>query len=237
MVAPKAAKRPTATAAADAVKAERKIEAEWGALFWRNAIAWKVGGGDIVVGPKTSASVRTSGEPLVCEGVAAKGANKNGALVLPSGATAPEDRNSPAIQAHRVERAAWRLDEVLPERGRFDSKVTSTSPSRQRGVEVGSVTKTRRYGAPPFLIGTGVRNCSGAVAFIDASAEKTLAYDVWRGPCTPLRVIPAHDYDNDGSREFAVFNDQYVRAYRIIETPGRLEMSIIGDWSCAMEPE
>ena len=94
MVAPKAAKRPTAAAAANAVKAERQIENQWGALFWRNAIAWKVGGGDIVVGPKTSASLRTSGEPLVCEGVAAKGTNKNGALVLPSGATAPEDRSS-----------------------------------------------------------------------------------------------------------------------------------------------
>ena len=78
----------------------------------------------MVVGPKTAAEVRTSGDPLVCNGTAAKGAPKNGALVLPTGSPLPEDRSSPAIQAHRVERAAWRLDEVLPSRGRFDSKVT-----------------------------------------------------------------------------------------------------------------
>ena len=235
--APAAPSTPTAEAASTAKKANTAIEDTWGGLFWRNAIAWKVGGGSVVVGPKTSGEVRTSGDPLVCGGAATKGAPKTGALVLPDGATAPEDRDSPAIQAHRVERAAWRLDEVLPARGRFDSKVTSTIPSRQRGVEVGSVTKTRRYGAPPILIATGVRSCVGAVIFSDSKAEKTLAYDTLSGPCTPLRVIPAHDYDNDGNREFAVFNDQYIRAYRMTETPGRLEMTIIGSWSCPLDSE
>lgn len=228
---------PTAEAVAQAKKATTAVEDTWGGLFWRNAIAWKVGGGTLVVGPKTSGEVRISGEPLVCGGIATKGAPKNGALALPSGAPVPEDRASPAIQAHRVERAAWRLDEVLPERGRFDSKVTSNIPSRQRGVEVGSVTKTRRYGAPPILIATGVRSCVGAVIFTDAKAEKTLAYDTLPGPCNPLRVIPAHDYDNDGNREFAVFNDEHIRAYRMTETPGRLEMTVIGSWSCPLDSE
>ena len=228
---------PIAAALANAVKAASTPDDSWGGLFWRNAIAWKVGGGSVVVGPKTAAEVRTSGDPLVCNGTAAKGAPKNGALVLPTGSPLPEDRSSPAIQAHRVERAAWRLDEALPSRGRFDSKVSSTAPSRQRGVEVGSVTKTRRYGAPPFLIATGVRGCVGAVIFTDPTAERTLTYDTIPGPCTPLRVIPAHDYDGDGNREFAVFNDQHIRAYRVTETPGRLEMSILGSWSCAAANE
>ena len=228
---------PTAAAVANAVKAGSTPDDSWGALFWRKAIAWKVGGGSVVVGPKTAAAVRTSGDPLVCDGTAAKGAPKYGALVLPEGSSLPEDRSSPAIQAHRVERAAWRLDEVLPARGRFDSKVSSTAPSRQRGVEVGSVTKTRRYGAPPFLIATGVRSCVGAVIFTDPTAERTLTYDTIPGPCTPLRVIPAHDYDGDGNREFGVFNDQHVRAYRVTETPGRLEMSVLGTWSCAAASE
>jgi hypothetical protein len=237
MVAPKQPTKPTATAAANAKRAPEQIEPGWGALFWRNATAWKVGGGSVAVGPKTSSIVRTSGEPLVCKGVATKGAPKYGALVLPDGSTAPEDRSVPAIQAHRIERAAWRLDEVLPARGRFASKVTSNQPSRQRGVEVGSVSKTRRYGSPPFLIATGVRDCTGAVVFTDVKAESTVAYDTIPQTCSPLRVIPAHDYDGDGNREFAVFSEDHVRAYRLTETPGRLEMSTIGDWSCPVDPE
>ena len=73
------AKAPVAPAKAaaalkNAKKAERAPEDGWGAVFWRQATAWKVGGGDVVVGPKEAAEVRTSGDPLACKGVAAKGA-------------------------------------------------------------------------------------------------------------------------------------------------------------------
>ena len=231
------AKAPVAPAKAaaalkNAKKAERAPEDGWGAVFWRQATAWKVGGGDVVVGPKEAAEVRTSGDPLACKGVAAKGAPKGGALVLPTGSPVPEVMKTAAIQAHRVERAAWRLDEVLPARSKYAAKVPSTSPTQQRGIEVGSVTKTRRYGAPPFLIATGVRQCAGAVVFTDLKAEKTLAYDNLQNTCGALRVIPAMDYDGDGQREFAVFSDETVAAYRIIETPGNLSMTRIGSWSC-----
>lgn len=226
---------PAATVSAalkGAQKAKTSPEDGWGAVFWRQATAWKVGGGDVVVGPREAASVRTSGDALVCKGVATKGAPKGGALVLPAGSALPDVKKSAAIQAHRVERAAWRLDEVLPARSKYAAKVPSTSPTQQRGIEVGSVTKTRRYGAPPFLIATGVRQCAGAVIFTDLKAEKTLAYDTLSGTCSPLRVIPAADYDGNGQREFAVFSDDNVTAYRIIETPGNLSLTRIGSWSC-----
>ena len=32
-------------------------------------------------------------------------------------------------------------------------------------------------------------------------------------------MVPALDYDGDGQREFAVFSDETVAAYRIVETP------------------
>ena len=159
-------------------------------------------------------------------------APRRGALVLPAGSPVPEVKKSAAIQAHRVERAAWRLDEVLPARSKYAAKVPSTSPTQQRGIEVGSVTKTRRYGAPPFLIATGVRQCAGAVVFTDLKAEKTLAYDNLPNTCGALRVVPALDYDGDGQREFAVFSDETVAAYRIVETPGNLSLTRIGNWSC-----
>jgi len=221
------------TALKNAQQAKHSPEDGWGAMFWRQATAWKVGGGDVVVGPREAATVRTSGEALACKGVAAKGAPKGGALVLPEGSAVPKVKKSAAIQAHRVERAAWRLDEVLPARSKYAAKVPSTSPTQQRGIEVGSVTKTRRYGAPPFLVATGVRQCGGAVIFTDLKAEKTLAYDKLSGTCDTLRVIPADDYDGDGQREFAVFSDSVVAAYRIIETPGNLGLTRIGSWSCA----
>jgi hypothetical protein len=228
---------PVASAAvlADATQAEDNPEEGWGAIFRRGGTAWKVGGGTVVVGPRTAKIIQVKGNPLACGGVAIKGAPKHGVLVLPEGAPVPEDRMVPAIQAHRIERSAWRLDEVLPARGRFDSKVPSTQPSIQRGIEVGSVTKTRRHGAPPFLISTGVRNCHGAVVFTDVKAEGVIAYDQLTETCKPLRVVPAHDYDGDGNREFAVFSDERVRLYRVTELPGKLSMTKLADWRCKAE--
>jgi hypothetical protein len=233
---PKGPAKVTPSAAANAVAATKSIEDGWGAVFWRNATAWKVGGGMTLVSPRAASTVRQSGEPLTCKGVATKGAPPHAALVLPEGTALPDIMGAPAIQAHLIERAAWRLDEVLPPRGRFDSKVSSKQPSVQRGVEVGSVTKTRRYGAPPLLIATGVRSCSGAVIITDLKAEKTLAYDRLPQTCTPLRVIPALDYDGDGNREFAVFSEERVALYRLQERPGKLSMTRIGEWFCAIEP-
>ena len=233
--APVAPTTPQAAASRNAKKAEERIEDKWGALFWRDGQAWKVGGGSNVVSPKESATVRVSGEPLVCDGVATKGAPKLSALALPEGAPLPTIVRAPAIQAHRVERAAWRLDEVLPPRGRFSPNSTSISPARQRGVEVGSVVKTRRVGAPPILISTGVRECVGAVNITDAKAEASLAYDRLPNTCSMLRVIPALDYDGDGAREFAVFNDERVTVYRLFEAPGQLGLTRIADWSCKSE--
>ena len=231
-LAPRETRGPTAIAAKGALKAEHRKQDGWGAVFWRNATAWKVGGGSVVVGPREAQTVRSSGEPLVCEGVAIKGAPKHGAVALPENSPVPELKKPSAIQAHRVERAAWRLDEVLPARGRYASKIPAKAPSKQRGIDVGSVTKTRRYGAPPFLIATGVRSCHGAVAFTDLKAEKTLAYDQIKNSCSPLRVLPALDYDGDGSREFAIFSDEVVVVYRITESPGRLSMTRLADWHC-----
>jgi len=231
-IAPKAPRGISAPAAKNAKKADVRPEDAWGAVFWRKATAWKVGGGSVVVGPREASDVRTSGEPLVCGGVATKGAPKNGAIALPENSAVPTPQKPSAIQAHRVERAAWRLDEILPARGRFASKIESKSPSKQRGIDVGSVTKTRRYGAPPFLIATGVRSCHGAVIFTDLKAEKTLAYDRLNDTCAPLRVLGAFDYDGDGHREFAVFSDDTVAVYRLNESPGQLSMTRIGNWTC-----
>ena len=65
---------------------------------------------------------------------------------LANGLPVPEVKT--AIQAHRVERARG-LDEVLGPK-KYAANCRALRPAQQRGIEVGSVTKTRRYGGPPF---------------------------------------------------------------------------------------
>jgi len=218
-----------------AITAEVSKEDGWGAVFWRKDMSWKVGGGDVVVSPTTASQVEVSGDSLACNGVALKDAPHRSALALPAGAPIPKIQKSPAIQAHLVERAAWRLDEVLPPRSKYSPVLTSKDPARQRGVHVGSVAKTRRYGSPPVLISVGVRECTAAVAILAASAERALTFDHLPNVCETMRVIPATDMDGDGSREFAVFNDTLVALYRLNESPGTMGLTRIGTWSCDAE--
>jgi hypothetical protein len=207
----------------------------WGAVFWRNDQPWKVGGGDIVTSPTAAAQVVSSGDPLSCGGVAIKGAPARGALALPIGAGMPKIVKAPAIQAHIVERSAWRLDELLPPQGKYAPAATSKSPAQQRGVHVGSVAKTRRYGSPPVLIATGVRECVASVAILTASADRGLAFDQIPGICDPMRVIPATDLDGDGAREFTAYNQQHVLLYRLGATPGEVQLTRLAHWTCPIE--
>jgi len=224
---------PTAKAMIDAEQATVEIEAGWGAVFWRNNQAWRVGGGAVLVSRSTAKKITASGTPLICDGVAVKGAPARAALALPEGAAIPTIKKAPAVQAHTLERAAWRLDEVLPPRGKYSPAVTSAEPGKQRGVEVGSVAKTRRHGAPPVLLATGVRDCSAAITVLGVKADRTLAYDRVPDICTPLRVIPATQLDQTDGREFAAFNDTDVLLYRLNERAGRVGMTRIGHWKCA----
>ena len=164
-----------AKALANATRAVEAPEEGWGAVFWRSGQAWKVGGGNIVASALIAREAPSSGDANICGGVALKGAIPKAAVALPEGAAVPEITKTPAIRAHLVERAAWRLDEVLPPRDKYSPAVTNSAPSEQRGVSVGSVAKTRRHGAPPILLATGVRDCTAAVAVVDAETGTLMA--------------------------------------------------------------
>jgi hypothetical protein len=211
------------------------LEDGWGGVFWRKGQAWKVGGGSLLVTPTEVKRVTTSGEPMICDGVAIKGAPVRAALALPEGAPPPKIEHIPAIRAHLVERAAWRIDEVLPPRDKYSPAGSSKQPAKQRGVHVGSVAKTRRHGAPPVLVAAGVRNCTAAVVILASKSERTMAYDRVSGICETLRVLPASDLDGKEGREFAVFNDTDVLLYRMKERAGRVGLTRIGQWRCAPE--
>ncbi len=203
----------------------------WGAVFWRDGVASRSGGGDGLLGPAGAGSAKLTGASGPC-GAVLEGAPARAAVALPAGKTPPTLPESPATRADLVERAAWRLDEVLPPRDRFSPAIESPDPALQRGVRVASVAKTRRTGAPPVLLSSGARDCVGVVAALDQEASKTLSWDQIPELCEPLSLLPAADLDGDGAREVVGYSEARVMLWRIEEKPGVFRLIRAGDWRC-----
>ena len=216
--------------AAPPAQAQAIAEDGWGAILWREDTWYSTGGGSLGVGPKAVVPLAPTGSTGPCGAVIE---DPQGAMItLKAGAATPEITPAPAIQAALVERAAWRLDELLPEVDRFTPLPTSPDPSKSRGVDVGSVAKVRRHGAPPMLVVGGHRECTGMVAILDADAGQILAWDSLPDACEPLRVLSPHDLDGDGHRELAVWSRSRAALYRLTEEPGRVTMVRLADWTC-----
>lgn len=221
---------PTAPAVDDR-KATSQPETGWGALLYRDDAWMSTSDGTLAVGPKGASTLRPSGSLGACGAIVDDPA---GAMfVLKAGASEPTIVPAPAIQANLVERSAWRLDELLPALDRFAPLPTSPDPSRSRGVNVGSVAKTRRTGAPPILIAAGHRECTGVIAVLDGDASSTLAWDSIDQACEPLRVMPANDLDGDGVREVGAWSRSRAVLYRMVETPGSVRLVRLADWTCS----
>lgn len=204
----------------------------FGAVFWREGRAWRLGGeGAGLLGPGGAGEARVGQDQGPC-GVSLEGAPERAVLAVPAGKTPTAPPEAPANLAGVVERAAWRLDEALPPRDRFTPAVDTPDPALQRGVRVASVVKTRRQGAPPVLLASGTRDCTTAVALLDHDAGKLLAWDRLDQACEPLSLLPVADYDGDGARELAAYNDARVVLYRLVEEPGRVGLTRILDRTC-----
>ena len=235
---------PATDAATPAVAAEKVVTAPaaivnpsagsaWGAVFWREGAAYQRGGGAVGLGPAGAGplSPAPGGGEGVC-GAKLSGAPERAVVALPAGkqATAPDP--APANPAGVVERAAWRIDELLPPRDAFSSAVSAPDPALQRGMRVASVTKTRRQGAPPVLIASATRDCTAVIALMDREAAKVGSWDRLDKVCEPLALLPAADYDGDGARELVAHGEHRVVLYRLDEKPGSILLERIGDWSC-----
>lgn len=216
-------------AGADAA-ARRQPEEGWGAVMWADDTWYSTGGGSLAAGPKAAIELQPTGSTGLCGSVI--GDPQGAMIVLPQGAPTPELIAAPAIQAAMVERAAWRLDELLPDADRFSPAPTSPDPSRARGVTVGSVAKTRRHGAPPVLVAAGHRDCTGIIAVLTADASQALTHDTLTDSCEPLRVLPPTDLDGDGKREVAAWSRSRAALYRLDETPGDVALVRLADWTC-----
>lgn len=205
--------------------------AAWGAVFWRDGVAWQRGGGTALVGPGGAGEGKQGAETGAC-GVKVEGAPARVVLAVPAGKSATAPPEAPATRAEVVERAAWRLDEVLPPRDRFSPAISGADPALQRGVRVASVAKTRRSGAPPVLLSSGARDCVGAVVALDQDAGTVLSWDRIEEACEPLSLVPAADYDGDGVRELAAWSETRVLLYSLEERPGVFRLRRVGDWRC-----
>jgi hypothetical protein len=116
-----------------------------------------------------------------------------------------------AVQAATVERAAWRLAEVLgPDDALVPGGRADSDPARHHGVSVRSVKKTRRNG-PPVLVAVGDRRGRIAVAVLDKDAASVLASDVVDTGVDggiAARSLPVWDLDGDGDLELVLFAEQ-----------------------------
>ncbi len=205
-------------------------EEGWGAVLARDGSWYRTTTGDLAAGARAVVPLSGSGQQGACgEGIAPA----TGAMIIPpAGSPTPEIVPAPVVRAALVERAVWRLDELLPEADLFSPLVTTPDPTKGRGVELGSVAKVRRELAPPVLIAAGVRDCTGALAILDVDAGKVLTWHRIDGACETLRVLPPTDLDGDGHRELAAWSRSRVTLYRLTEGPGDPSLTLLADWTC-----
>lgn len=208
----------------------------WGAVFWRGEVAWKVGGGDTVVGPRSLSTSRPRADtPAKCGGVAIDDAAPHAVLALPVGKSGNTPTKPAVITAAIVETAAWRLDEKLPARDRYAPAAPETNPALQRGVALGSVVKVRRFGGPPVLAVGGSRDCTGILALLNREATQVLASVTVPEMCGTPRVLPPADIDGDGQLETALFTDTHILLARLPLTSAEASITPLQTWSCPLE--
>jgi hypothetical protein len=220
--------------AAEAIPAVPSSKEGWGAVFWEGEVAYKVGGGLDTVGPRGRSTARLrEGHPQFCGGQALDDAAPHAVLAVPDGKIGDAPEKPAVISAATVEAAAWRLDEVLPGRDRFTPVNPDASPALQRGLEVGSVVKVRRFGGPPVLLAGGRRGAVGGLVLLDREATASQGHLLADGFDAIPRVLPPADLDGDGNLETALFTDHRVLLVRLLLTPSSAELVPLESWSCS----
>lgn len=131
-----------------------------------------------------------------------------GGIFTTASASNPKLPPTPAVQAAVVERAAWKLGEIL---GDDDSLAlggrAEKDPATHKGIRVRSVKKTRRQG-PPVLAVTGQRRGSIIAAITNRNATETLSsvvFDVDGPPWTNATTMPIADYNQDGQLDWLIY--------------------------------
>jgi hypothetical protein len=131
-----------------------------------------------------------------------------GALWLPPG-PALDYPPAPVVSAALVERAAWRLADVLGPGPGITPGVDAPDPALHHGIRVRSIRKVRRQG-PPWQVVVGERRDQLVVALTDRDADQVeggLLVQRTHTGLVDLSSLPAEDLDGDGTTEVVIVGD------------------------------
>ncbi|MFT7520648.1 MAG: hypothetical protein ACI9MC_002798 [Kiritimatiellia bacterium] len=202
------------------------------ASSWRPA--WPVHGGVVVGGPATGLLLdRQGAKPAQVIGPCGADWTKlqgDGVLLI-AGDQPVEFRKTPVVTAALVERAGWRLGEVVgDDAGIAPGGGDIPDPAQHRGIKVRSVRKIRRSG-PPWQVVVGEWRDQVVVALTDKDTSRLLdgaRLQRTNSEVVRLASLPVHDLDGDGTSELVVYADGDrggLRAvYRIDLERGKLEL-------------
>lgn len=138
-------------------------------------------------------------------------------LWLPDG---PEEKYLPPamVAAAVVERAAWKLGEVLgPPEGVLPG-VDSKDPTLHQGIRVRAVNKLRRPG-PPWQAIVGERGARVGIAIADSTASKLASGLVLRRSTdapVEISVSTGGDVDGDGLDDLVIAGDGPKGSFRAV---------------------
>lgn len=193
---------------------------------WRSA--WPAGEGRVAFDAQANGRLFAGsgttevGPTTPCDGLsAAAGA---GALWLPPGETWSYPP-APVVSAALVERAAWRLADVLGPGPGITPGVDAPDPALHRGIRVRSIRKVRRKG-PPWQVVVGERRSELVVALTDKDADAVKAgviVERTREALVDLASLPAQDLDGDGTTEIVVVGDGAAGSLRAVFTVDLVE--------------
>lgn len=201
----------------------------WGAVFWRDGVAVRLGEGDRVLGRGGAATVTATGETGVCDGTVLPGAPPLARLALAGDGPPPELPAVPKVQADLARAAAVALHPTLPA-DRFTPH--SEDPERLHGIDLGSVVKTRRELAPPVLLVSAHREGTAAIAVLSRDATEVHEVLLHEGWSERAHLLPAADLDGDGLREVALYGPRDLALYRLDESGRHPRLQAVHHWRC-----
>lgn len=187
-------------------------------VSWRSA--WPVDGGVVVPGGSEGRLLGLEGTVDVSSAAACGDAARfaaEGVLWLPPGEPVSFFK-TPTVTAAIVERAAWRLADLVGPGEGITPGVTVKDPALHWGIRVRSVRKVRRQG-PPWQVVVGERGPDVLVALTDRDADKLVNGVVLRRSASTSMdtvVIPPADLDGDGSEELVVAGDASGGGFRAV---------------------
>ena len=204
--------------------------AGWGAVFWKEGQAVRIGEGTVTVGRGGVKSVVEADGNGVCGGRKLTGTPPLSRLsVVPKG-EAPALPPTSQVLSTAVSSAAGRLNEAMPAPDRFAPYVDD--PTKLYGMTMGTVAKTRRELAPPVLLASALRDDIAVVAVLDRDGTETLSSLLLETWTERVNLLPVADYDGDGARELAAYGPKDLALLAFDESAPDPTLKVVHRWHC-----